>query len=231
MRHLKLESLARLVDENPTKDEKEHLHSCPECTEELRALREQTQILAARADLRPAAVEWEALESRLAAEGLIRTGHRDHEGGRRFGPFRITSRRSMTIRAAAAIVLFLGGTTLGAAMEWGMGGEPDPVFGGGVRVAKSRTVEAAAEAVRMKRAELHDALLVHRQLIRESGEAFEEPDPTSRLSSLNELVAATQARVRQDPTDPFLNGMLVSTLAERQATLHQISTAESDNWY
>jgi hypothetical protein len=43
-------------------------------------------------------------------------------------------------------------------------------------------------------------------------------------------VAASQAAVRQAPADPFLNGLLASTLAEREATLRKISSG-GDNWF
>jgi len=36
--------------------------------------------------------------------------------------------------------------------------------------------------------------------------------------------------VRQAPADPFLNGLLASTMAEREATLRRISSSQ-DNWY
>ena len=73
MGHLTNETLARLVSEAPSQDEKKHLDDCSDCRHELRALMEQTESLGSLPDLRPPAGDWEALEARLVSEGLIRT--------------------------------------------------------------------------------------------------------------------------------------------------------------
>ena len=61
MEHLTHETLARLVDERPDPDEREHLKACNRCAEEFRALRLQSDALGGLAALRPPSGDWESL--------------------------------------------------------------------------------------------------------------------------------------------------------------------------
>src|SRR5690606_8195371 len=76
MAHLTPEELARLVDEAPLPGERHHLEACDLCAAELASYREQTSALAALPAVRPPRGDWEALEARLVAEGLIDAGTR-----------------------------------------------------------------------------------------------------------------------------------------------------------
>jgi hypothetical protein len=53
-------------------------------------------------------------------------------------------------------------------------------------------------------------------------------DPAVRLAAIDALLAASTAAVEESPADQFFNGLVVSTLAERQQTLRQIRQA---NWH
>ena len=75
-----------------------------------------------------------------------------------------------------------------------------------------------------------NALAHYREVAADQGGDAAKADPRSRFAALEYLVAASQAAVRQAPTDPFLNGLLASTLAEREATLRRIST-QQQNWF
>jgi hypothetical protein len=102
MSHLNLETIARLVDDEPTNTEAAHLESCAECRTQLAAMTEDVHALAMLPDMAAVPDEWDALERRLADEGLIRS--RPH----------YTGGRSMRImQVAAAAVLVLGGTIAG----------------------------------------------------------------------------------------------------------------------
>jgi hypothetical protein len=70
--------------------------------------------------------------------------------------------------------------------------------------------------------------LRYRQLVDARGEPSYLGDPTSRLAALQALVAAGQAAVREAPADPFVNGVLVSALAEQEAILRNASWSSSD---
>jgi len=224
MGHLTAETLARLVDDAPRPGEAEHLARCDVCAAELQAYRDGTAALAALPEILPPMGDWEVLEARLRSEGLVRDRARFERLGLATTP--------TWMRVAAAAVLFLGGTGLGAALtsRAATRGEAtlalmsdQSLFVGSV------SVEDAASAVRVAEQNYVTALARYRQLLAAEGGGAVPMDPQSRYAALEYLVAAGQAAVRQAPADPFLNGLLASTLAERDATLRTIS--RKDNWF
>lgn len=102
MSHLNLETIARLVDDEPTTAESAHLASCAECRTQHAAMIEDVHALSMLPDMAAVPDEWDTLERRLADEGLIRS-RPQYAGGR--------SMRIMQVAAAA--VLVLGGTIAG----------------------------------------------------------------------------------------------------------------------
>ena len=58
MEHLTHDTLARLVDERPSPDEREHITACSRCAEELRAFRLQSDALGGLAALRATGRPW-----------------------------------------------------------------------------------------------------------------------------------------------------------------------------
>ena len=221
--HPSREELARLVDEPPTGPEKSHLEACPECREELEALRDQTAALGSLPDLMPARGDWDALEGRMVSEGLIRSRPAGVGGVRPPGGWS---------RIAAALVIFAAGSALGAGISEGT---PDP-FPEGTRTAgvlpvrEASDPEEAAEILQTAEQQYMTALLQYRRMAGFDPDGDVSSDPVSRFAALEALLSASQAALREAPADPFLNGVLVSTLAERQATLQQISSAEG-NWF
>ena len=101
MSHLSLETIARLVEDEPDSVEAAHLSACTECRTQLDAMTEDVHALAMLPDMAAAPDQWDVLERRLAEEGLIR------HGARHFG----TTARMMPI--AAALLLFVGGALAG----------------------------------------------------------------------------------------------------------------------
>jgi hypothetical protein len=225
MTHVSREALARLVDESPGPEEAEHLATCLACTSELDALRAQTQALASLPEIRPPLGDWEVLEDRLRSEGLIQ-----HRGLLQ----RLTLAQTPPwLRIAAAAALFLGGSTVGAALAWRQPAEIQTAVApadGAAQFTAAQDVDDAAAAVRLAEANYITALTRYRQLLEEQGGSDVIGDPSSRFAALEYLVAAGQAAVRQAPADPFLNGLLASTMAERDATLRRIS-GNRDNWF
>jgi hypothetical protein len=229
MGHLTIESLARGVSEAPYPEEKDHLDSCLTCQAELRALREQTEAMGALPDLRPPAGDWEALEGRLVSEGLIRSSGLSFQSAR--------WRSSGWLQAAAALVLFIGGTAIGTRFtgspeigDFARGGPPAglelvPVGSGGQPAAN---MTDAAAAVRLAERQYIDALVQYRQLMDAQGEPSLIGNPASRFAALEGIVAAGRAAVQQAPADPFSNGVLVSALAEREAILRNASLTRGD---
>lgn len=131
MSHLTLESLARLVDEAATPEEEDHLLACGRCRDELTALREQQDAVAALPRLLPAPDAWPEIRSKLHAEGLVRAGGGgSQEGSGRSGRLHRLGRPGPAWRAAAAVLLFLAGGVSGYALR----GDPvaEPVRTAGV---------------------------------------------------------------------------------------------------
>lgn len=224
MGHLTTETLARLVTDPPFGEERDHLDSCLICQEELTALREQTEAMGALPDLRPPFGDWEALEGRLVSEGLVRSSGLSLKSG--------GWRSSGWLQAAAALVLFIGGTAVGTSLFSNREGrllsnagppsgmELVPVSSGAQSVSN---LGDAAAAVRLAERQYIDALVQYRQIVDAQGEPSLIGDPTSRLAALEAIVAAGRAAVQQAPADPFVNGVLVSALAEREDILRNAS--------
>lgn len=217
MEHLSLETLARLVDDEAGPDEAEHMAGCARCARELVALREQTGALGALPELMPPKGDWQVLEARLRSEGLVGSPGMLHTLG--------LARTPGWMRAAAAVVLFLTGTGVGAVVA--TGNAPDLM---GPSIAEATTVEAAASAMRVAEEEYVTAFTRYRELLAEDGGERMVGDPMSRYVALESLVSVSQAAVRQAPADPFLNGILTSALAERNAMV-RLASAGRDNWF
>ena len=227
MEHLSLEALARLVDETPFRSERRHLARCPDCSRELERLREQTEALGSLPDLRPAPGDWPALEERLEREGLLRGSNPAD------AVIRLIDRRRSWMQAAAAVVLFLAGGLSGAVLApagWGPQADGGRVAAGGsaageaspaeVGVSQAATLEEAAEIVRLTEQQYRDAMLRYRALTR--GPDAEMPMDPRRLAVIDAMVAMGQAAVQEAPDDPFLNGFLVSAVAEREAAMNAL---------
>lgn len=229
MKHLSMETLARLVDERPEPAEAKHLAACVACAAELRALEKQTEALAALPEILPPADDWDVLEARLRSEGLVRASGLARELG--------LGRTPPWVSAAAAVLLFLGGVGVGAGLP-SLGSAPEastarPSEGGAelaAAPAASASVEEAAAAVRAAEQRYVSAVSRYRQLLERQGGPNVTADPFTRYAALEHLVSVSQAAVRQAPGDPFLNGFLASVLAERDAAARMVSAAR-DNWF
>jgi hypothetical protein len=217
MEHLTAEALARLVDEAPSARETEHLAACTSCAKVLSELVDQTEALAQLPEIVPPMGDWTVLEARLRSDGLIE----DQSLARKLG----LARTPAWMPAAAAVVLFLGGTAVGAGLT--ARGQAAASFDGSARVA---TVEDAATAVRLAEEDYVSAVSRYRDLLGRQGGDAAMVDPISRYAALEHLVSVSQAAVRQAPGDPFPNGFLASAIAERDAALRVVSAGQ-DNWF
>lgn len=228
MERLTPEALARLVDHDPTPDEIEAMEADPSLAAELDDLKAMTDALGALPDVRPPRGDWEALEARLVSDGLV-------QGRGGFGP-----RRSVSLPAwmqvAAAMVLFLAGTGVGAGFREGAEGAPMGASAVAdvsalTRVAhEARTLDEAAEALRLAEQPYHAALTRYQQLADQARGGPAEEDPAVRMAALEAVLAASQAAIRQAPGDVFLNGILVSAAAEREVQLRRMGS-NRDSWF
>jgi hypothetical protein len=219
MEHLKIDMLARLVDEPADPAEAKHLAECEGCASELAALMEQTESLHALPEILPPRGDWEVLAARLRSDGLVRDPGLFQKLG--------LARTPRWMPAAAAVVLFLGGTAFGAALPSNDGNMATTEEG----VVAAASVEDAASAVRAAEQQYVSAVSRYRELIDQQGGGAPVVDPVSRYAALEHLVSVSQAAVRQAPGDPFLNGFLASALAERDVAARQVSSVSRDNWF
>lgn len=227
MEHLSAEELARLVDDVPADDEARHLEACEACREILGELREQTEALGGLPAMRPPRGDWEVLQARLVSEGLVR-------GGSRLGLQ--LARTPGWMKVAAAVVLFLSGAFVGGMAVRG----PGPILSAGGAPAdaafrpagvEAGSVEEAARLVRLTERRYMDALVQYQQMVVAEGGESAIPDAEERFAALEYITRAGQAALREAPTDPFLNGLVASAVAEREAVLRSISTSPGENWF
>lgn len=253
MSHLSLESLARLLDEEPSSSESGHLEGCTTCRAELASLRADRLALAELPDLLPPpAGAWTALAGRLRDEGLLRATP---------APTRRTGSR--LLRLAAALALFLTGSVAGflarGAGETGMGAAEvragagtatRPAVGSSLTSASSlsgtplgpvqvtargstRTTTNHRDAAAAARA-LEEAEVAYRAALARYAEFATEDLATNRLArlaALENIVITTRDALAAAPADPLINGYHMAALAQRDATVRQIALSDNDRWY
>lgn len=228
MEHLSPETLARLVDDAPDDAQSVHLDTCPDCADELALVRASTDALGRLPDMRPPRGDWEVLEARLVSEGLVR-----HERGVRSA----LARTPGWMRGAAAVLLFLAGTGVGAAFD--RSGSVPAAGASGPNGATSfvsqdpATVDEAAEAMRLAERVFIDALVRYNQMVEAEGGDGVAIDAQRRYAALEYFLAAGEAAVREAPADPFMNGLLASVRAERQAARAEAlrQASQTQDWY
>ncbi len=231
MERLKLEELARLVDERPNEKERAALESDPGQRRELEALRSQKRALGNLPAILPPAGGWRHLEEELVGNGLIQ------------GPLSPFGVWRKWMQAAAMIVLFIGGTAFGwtvrspaapsnSAPDPDMESEFLPVASGtsatGATDLRPATLEEARLAVVEAEEEWLRAYRVHQELFHALNGRSPTNDPVARLAGIEAMVAASEAAVQESPADEFFNSFLMQTLWERQNTLRQISL---ESWH
>ena len=152
------------------------------------------------------------------------------------------ARRRGGVGAAAAGGLCLSGAGAGALLTspeapGSLGDRAMP--SSAATFATSTSVEAAATAVRVAEQNYVAAITRYQQLLISESGVEAGSDPMSRMAALEYLATVSQAAVRQAPGDPYLNGMLVSILGEREATAQLMASgnnglqvaARRGNWY
>lgn len=245
MSHLSLETIARLVDDAPDAEEKAHIEACPSCRRDIEDMRADLARLQALPAIEPPAGDWEHIELRLAAEGLLR---RPRTG---------LSLRSGMLRAAAAIAIFLMGGVAGAAWTGArpagladtVGRSAARLPGGDVRPApawagnRGESDNVLAAAVMSGRlpdtrdettALLGEAEALYLNVLERAATmnaGVEGGDPVARLAALQGITAITRAALDRAPADPVLNGYHITALAQREATLRQIAAMTGGSWF
>lgn len=221
MSHLNPERLAALSDDTPTPIESAHITTCDTCSAELVAQRKLARMAAAAGPVTDGPVSnFDALVPRLKAEGLIAAPDR-----------RVVIIR-WTARVAASLALVAGGVFAGrmsVAAPVGAVAQGSDATGAGSLVAGAQPVSSFRtpdDAVK--------ALSSSQQTYQSAAAYLAAQDTTShfiglnentyrtRLTALDDILAATRAALYQAPQDPVLNQYYQGTLSARQATLVQL---------
>lgn len=242
MRHLDLERISALLDEPGCDDvAARHLEACETCGREHERLRRMRMALSALDDLDPPADEWERIEAELREEEREEgsdAGPRPGAGGSgdgRAGPWsaadgnrswsarvlRLAPDGATGLRAAAAVLLFLGGTWLGVTLR--DGGPPPVAAGSGDRPAELATSDGTSpDAVAPEGAADARQWLAGLESLRARGPSPEEvaSDPegaAEHLARLDALIQASRAYVRDVPSDSEVNDFLFEVVEERNS--------------
>jgi hypothetical protein len=188
-------------------------------------MHDQVESLGSLPDVRPPQGDWDVLHARLVSEGFIQKG---------WLPIKTLAVTPGWMQAAAGMVLFVGGMGLGSAVVRQNAQNEATVTSLAELIPIESPVQPASlgqaeDAVRMAERQYMNALVRYRDMRTAGDQNFLAPDPAGRFAALEALVATSQAAVREAPADPFLNGILISAMAERQAALQRVSG--NGEWY
>jgi hypothetical protein len=218
MRHLKEETLARLVEDEATGEETAHLEGCEACRTALADMRAQVQELADLPALRPPLGEWEALEARLRSEGLLwstadRIRIERGPPGPGLPPTRVRRgnrwRRSHgagALRAAAVVVLLALGTGMGMGISslQDRGEGEDLMSRVGIAMGEAGPVSGSPS--------LPIASEEFAELSLEEAEEFVRLTEVWYRESLARYRARLEAEGRHPPSDPYTRYAALETL-------------------
>jgi hypothetical protein len=224
MQHLMIETIARLLDEAPTPDEANHLERCDECRAELEAMRADAAALRNLPMIEPPPTEWPDLETRLLEEGLVR---------RKAGA---PVWQTAAMRAAAAVLLFVGGA--GTGMAWMRAGAGPlgirPIAGNPSTASMPSIIAATAPGTPEETVMLYrQAEALYLDMVSRVAElnSQEQVDPLARLAALESIVGITRSALDQAPADPVLNSYHLTAIAQKEATLRQIAASKPGRWF
>jgi len=222
--HLTLERLSAVLDE-PGADGAAvaHLDACAECQREYEEMSRVRMSLSGLADLEAPAGAWAQIEAALPAID-------ESPEAREPSVIEIQSRRrafrlpgAWPLQAAAALILFAGGLTVGIRLrQAGMTGDAPSV------AATQEAGSVARPAIDAGQASYQDALsgLEELRLRTVSTEVDPADDPAAaaaRLIHLDALVAASREALHESPEDPAVNDFLFQVIDERDALNAQLS--------
>ncbi len=230
--HLPIERLAELADGEPTPPERAHLGECRMCASELDAYR---RLVAIAADehrrIAPPLTSWGALRTQLRREGAITR------------PITLDPSRTATARlvrgvqrAAAAVVLIVGGTVFGR-FSAGLSAR-EAVAVGDLRFADGRQspdstsvlggqdfASASAALATLERTQREYDRAVQYLTTHDTSSSDAAPDQyRARLAVVDHIADYSLRALREAPQDPVINQLYLSTLGARDMTLNKLGT-------
>lgn len=142
------------------------------------------------------------------------------------------------LQAAAGLALFVAGGGAGTYVAQ-RGVAAEPAAGVTAENDGSASVTPAGSEPSLQQSEnlvrqaenlYLQALVDYRDQVDRTDASLRPRDPVGRLVVLENLLAASEAAVREDPADPFFNGLLVNTAAEHRAALEAITSVNTVSW-
>jgi len=203
--HLTREQIAALLDEpGAISDGLAHLDECEDCAHEFEGMSRMRMALSGLPDLSPPEGEWDAVRKRLPHQIAVPQPR---------------SLWTTPLAAAAVILLFLGGLSVGRMIAPTSQDGPNP------------GLEAAASGMQpgLEDGRFDDYLQTVGRLreLRDAGS--EGPTPVEnpalaaeRLTRLDALIDATRESLRMAPADPALNDFLFDVVDERESLAGQL---------
>ncbi|MBI3790293.1 MAG: hypothetical protein HY275_05390, partial [Gemmatimonadetes bacterium] len=171
--------------------------------------------------LLPPLTSWDALAPRLRAEGVIVDG--------------VAERRTMRgwMRAAAAVVLVLGGALMGRMSVTVQSDNGTYAFGPGTlqTVSNDGTREvrfkdqAAAIAALQQSSQVYQSAISYLSAHGPNGAAPQQEQVQRRIAALDDIAGAVRAALWQAPDDPVVNQAYLQTLGARESALRALGTA------
>lgn len=259
MRHLTDETLARIADGPATEEERTHLTECPDCSAELEAMEEQLAAVAALPPPRAPAALGDRIEAALladrrsaanpppalpygrwalqaaAAVALFLGGAAVGTGIDR-DPTAVAEREPAAVEAGPAGDASASFASVESVPDEPAAGavEPREADPAGidrrptVRRPAGRPLPADPEAsLREAEARYVEALA---RYVDDRG-APSGGDPTNRLAALEGILHTTRAALVESPDDPVLEGFYRSALAQREATLSDVTITTAQAVY
>jgi hypothetical protein len=220
MSHLSAERLAALIDEQPTAGELAHLASCAPCSRERGAYEALSHMARSAVTLGQPLSSWSKLAPRLKHDGVIDTG-------RGFGRKAIVSRG--WLQAAAAVLLMIGGGTVGRLTAGGPSdqgaGAADPLA---LESAPTFRTVAEAQAFAARSQNFYQASLAF--IAAHDSAALATSTPAAirtRLATIDRVSQIVGAALENAPYDSVINTMYLNAQGQREASMRQLNSVST----
>lgn len=197
--------------------EAEHLTACEQCARERDAHRRVLALSSGyAAPVTAPLIDWDTLARGLRAEGVIRASG-----------WRSWIRDGAALRAAAAVLLLVGGIAIGRRTAQRDAvpapGSASALPGESADVTTAFASPAEAQAVMMQAQQTYQFALAYLQSHDSASRVPDDPAVyRSRLAALDAMADVAREAVNETPHDPVINRYYLTTLNAREVTLQQL---------
>ena len=222
MSHLPVERLAALADEQPNVEESSHLAQCTECARELDAIRSLVTLAGAeRGTPSVPLTRWNTLAATLRSEGLMAESLEP----RAESPLRTWFSSRTLLQIAAALLLVAGGVAAGR-VSAGTSLLPGGLSGNQANAdSVPMTFASTAEAARWQEVYGNGYQAAVQYLTSHDSSRASAASMRTRLSALDRVSRTMREALNDAPADPVINDFYLSSFAQREATLRQLTAS------